>query len=805
MATGAGPRSGASSTEPGGPFQLAETSPASPPRPELAGFFQRSGVALAEAATLEEALAVALEEVCRLTRWPVGHAVLAPAAPAGGPPPPPQRWYLAEPSRFARFRTVTERLLARGRPLRQAPMHGTGPSGGSPERGVPLFCGDLGDLPPGRRRVALEAGLRAVCHLPVRAEGRTAATAEWFLEEPVEPAGEIRDALEFLRVQLDLIAGRERARSAVRRAAARLRHLRADAQAAGEALRRTEDAYALVRQAANDGLWEWDVAEDRARFSPRWKALLGLQSAEVGEGISEWLDRVHPEDRERVSLEVRELVEGSAQRLESRHRVHHADGSSRWALVRGLGLRDEEGKVVRVAGSLTDITDLKQMDERAFRELLYHPLTGLPRPGLLLDRLEQAIRRHSRYPGSSVAVVALELEGLEEAARELGTQAREDLLLAVARRLSANLRPGDSVGLGAEFPFAVLLEGVEGTEEALHVVRRIQGSLSRPFPLEDREVAFTPHLGLAFFHPGYEKPEALLLDASLAMRGARVRGGGIQLFDPESRDPGTAVQLEADLRAALTRDELFLEYQPIVALDDGRITGLEALLRWMHPTRGLVPPDQFLPVAEQTGLIEEIGYWVLNRACRQMKEWEDKLSLDFPPSLAVNISERQFYDPDLMTTTTGILKASGLEFSRLRFDIREGVFMVDPARATRILMALKARGIRVAIDDFGTGYSSIGLLHRFPVSALKIDRWFISGQTAKLREWDVAQTTVELARILGLEVIAEGVETREQFQQLRNMGCHKAQGFFFSGPAPAAEAERLLRDGYPLDLDAPVR
>ncbi|MFQ5679088.1 MAG: putative bifunctional diguanylate cyclase/phosphodiesterase [Gemmatimonadota bacterium] len=759
--------------------------------------------AVAGSGDLTKALGVAVRELCDRTGWPVGHALLL--SDLEGREAPRNCgcvWYLEEEKRFAAFRLATERRDDR---LRRGVEKTDDWLARVIASGSPVWSHSLAGLASGRRKAAARAGLKAGCAFPVLAEGKPVAAVELLRPDAEEVPEAIREQVASVSRILDLMASCDRARRAVRVAALKVRGLKEERERKAEATPSGDEGYALIRQVANDGLWEWDPRADHARFSPRWREIFGLSKVRLEEGISEWIDRVHPEDRERVALELQEYLEGGGERFESRHRVLHTDGKHRWVMVRALALRDEGGKVVRVAGSLTDISDLKMLDERASQELLYHPVTGFPRAPLFADRLRHAVNRRSRRPEASVAVVAVELEGLEGTTRGLGSQAREELVLSVSRRLSGVLRPGDSVGHAADFPFAVLLEEVDGEGGALRVAERIHKALGRTFPLEEGDVRLVPHVGVALFHPGYEKPETLLLDAALALRRAHKRAVGVQLFDEDARAAaGAATELEGDLRAAFSRDEFFLEYQPIVSLDDGRITGLETLLRWRHPHKGLISPEHFLPVAEESGLIEEIGYWVLNRACRQMKEWDERLSLDFPPTLAVNISERQFYDPSLISTTTGILKGTGLEFSRLRFDVAEDIFMKDPARATQILTALKARGIRVAIDDFGSGYSSISLLHRFSVSSLKIDRWFISGETAKLREWDVAQTIIELAKILGLEVIAEGVESREQFHQLRSLGCQQAQGFFFSGAVLPGEAEALIREGYPMDLGAPA-
>lgn len=779
------------------PFTLAEgesgQSPGSGADPRLAvAFFRRAAAAIAEADSPTDAVAIALQELCGFAGWPGGHAVVA--SPSGELS---DLWCAADPERFAPLRAATERLVtARGRGFLQRLVGLESPS----------LATSASELEPERARSAESAGIAAACVLPIFADGNAFAVLELFLEEDSEePTGLLRDAVEFVRGQLELHASRSRARHAVRRAVPRLRSQGSELAQTAAILREVEETYALLRQAAGVGIWEWHASENRWSFSPRWGGLLGLRPEVIEETRETWFGRIHPQDRPRVELELEDHLKGITELFVSRHRVLHTDGSYRWTVARGLALRDEAGALVRMAGTLADITDLKMLEERAAEDLLYHPLTGFPRPALLMDRLEHAIRRASRDPEQSVAVVAIELEGLESVGGGPASREREELTLAIGQRVASLLRPSDSVGHGPDFPFAVLLEGVESAEEALEVARRLERGLSEPFPVENRQARLFPHIGIALLDTSYDRPESILLDAGLAAKRAR-RTGAVERFEPGILGEAEPLHdFEADLRAALGREEFFLEYQPIVALDDGRITAFEALVRWHHPAHGLVPPARFLPEAEEAGLIEELGYWILERGCRQVKAWEERVRLDFKPALAVNLSERQFYDSELLPTTTGILKATGLGFSRLRFDVSESVFMRDPSRAKQILTGLRARGLRVAIDDFGTGFSSISLLHRFQVSALKIDRWFVSGETAKLREWDVAETVIELAGILGLEVVAEGIETKEQFQHLRHLGCPQGQGFFFSGPLKPEEAERILRDGYPLDLAAPSR
>lgn len=802
---------------PADPALHGTPSPAShPPRNAMdSRFYLRVAGLTRDAARVQESLPGVMEALLARGAFAAAHAWMPPSGDAEGKDSSADRpktghlWVAEDAERFAEIRQATEEHpgLPPGSTLEETArasepqdlVHRAARAAGS-------VFGAVGpaDLGERRARAAADSGLRGVVAFPVRAENRLAAVVELFSERDEEPDPVTWEAVEYVRAQLDGLAARERARAAVHRAARYCRRLGAQLEPTVARLREMEERYALLCRAAGEGLWDWDLRADRVFYSSRWKALLGHGPDEVGEAPSEWLDRIHPEDRDAVDLEIAEHLEWQAPRLESEHRLRHEDGSWRWVRVRAIALRDERGEAFRLAGSMADITDQRTRQERTFQDLLYHPGTGLPHRPLFMDRMELALRRRTRRPDRSFAVLDVWLDGVREVVGREGPRAADPLNEAIARRLSAILRPGDTAAHVGEDELGVLLEEVEGLEDAVRIGRRIQGSLARPIATDHGEVTLDAHVGVALVRSAHESGEAILREAALAMRRGRRREAELQVYDGSSAPRGTDDEAMAgELRQALREEGLHLEYQPIVALDDGRITGVEGLLRWEHPTRGRIPPDEFLPLAEEEGLLEEIGFWVLERACRQMVTWDERLALAFPPTIAVNLSERQLHDPGFVERATAVVEATGLAAERVRFDVPEGALTRDVRTATRVLEALRERGIRAAIDDFGTGHASLGYLHHFPVSTVKIDRSLVSGGAATSREWYLARTLVELARALELDVIAEGIETRDQFLRLRKIGCQQAQGYFFSGPVPPEAAELLLRDGYPLDLTAP--
>ena len=560
-----------------------------------------------------------------------------------------------------------------------------------------------------------------------------------------------------------------------------------------EALRVSEERYALAAQGANDGLWDWNLMDNDIYFSPRWKIMLGYQESEIANHPEEWLDRIHLADRERVKDEIAAHQRGLTPHFESENRVQHKDGSFRWMLSRGLAVRDASGKASRMAGSQTDITGGKVADA----------LTGLPNRLLFIDRLVRLIEHTKRHKDYLFAVLFLDLDGFKMINDSLGHGIGDQLLVGVANRLEKCLRVSDTVTrieklftlarLGGD-EFTILLDQVKDSSDATLVAERIMKAIAAPFILDGKKLFTSVSIGVALSNIGYDKPEDLLRDADTAMYRAKTLGKGrYEVFDLDMRASVMArLQLEMDLRTALEREEFRNFYQPIVSLDSGRITGFEALLRWQHPSRGLLSPLEFIPVAEETGMIREIGWWNLQRACRQISVWNACRNSSPPLTMSVNLSVKQFLQPNLAAEIGKLLREVGLPPDILKLEITESTVMADPSAAVEMLLQIKSLGVQLSIDDFGTGYSSLSYLHRFPLDTLKIDSSFTKAMGQAGDSMEIVRTILPMANSLRLNVIAEGVETAEQLAILRKLRCEYAQGYYFSKPVTAEEAGVLL-------------
>jgi diguanylate cyclase (GGDEF)-like protein/PAS domain S-box-containing protein len=561
-----------------------------------------------------------------------------------------------------------------------------------------------------------------------------------------------------------------------------------------QALRESEERYFLATRGANDGLWDWNLRTDEIYYSIRWKSILGYDETEILHKKEAWFGRVHPDDVDQLKADIATHLKGLTPHLESEHRILHKDGTYQWVLSRGLAVRDETGIAYRLAGSLSDITERKHVEEQLLHDAFHDALTGLPNRALFLDRLERAIQRSKRREDYLFAVLFLDLDRFKVINDSLGHTLGDQLLISVARRLEVLLRTGDTVARLGGDEFVILVEDFEEIKHATLVADRIQEEISLPFTLEDQKVFTTVSTGIVLSTMGYERPEDILRDADIAMYRAKELGRDRhESFDISMRAQAIArLELETDLRRAIGFQEFRVYYQPILSLATDQITGFEALVRWQHPTRGLIQPEDFISVAEETGLIIPIDWWVLREACHQLHIWQKKFPKDPPLTISVNVSSKHFAEQNLVGQVKNILAATSIEPHCLRLEITERVFMDNQENNSDAFVQLRDLGIQLQIDDFGTGYSSFGYLQHFPVDTIKIDKSFIGSMDGEVTNSEIVKTIVNLAQELKMDAIAEGVETPEQLDQLKDIACDFGQGYYISRPMDPSAVDKLI-------------
>jgi diguanylate cyclase (GGDEF)-like protein/PAS domain S-box-containing protein len=560
------------------------------------------------------------------------------------------------------------------------------------------------------------------------------------------------------------------------------------------ALRDSEERFALAVSGAKDGLWDWDMRSNQIYYSPRWKEMLGYTEQELGNNPNEWLQRVHPEDIGSLKSNLSAHLKGKTSHFECEHRLQHKDGNYRWILSRGIAVWDAQGNVTRMAGSQTDITLRKQAEARLLRDALFDSLTGLPNRTLFIDRLKHSIEYSRRTQNYLYAVLFMDIDRFKDVNDSLGHAMGDTLLINMARLLESILRPNDTVARLGGDEFVILLDGINNISDATIVADRLQEKLHATSILDDHSIYVSASIGIVLSLSGYDRPEDLLRDADIAMYRAKANGRDrYEIYDAVMRQRILdRLALEGEMRKAIEAEELLVHYQPIIDVVNGRVIGFEALTRWKHPRLGILYPGQFLPLAEETGLIIAIDRWVLRRACEQTVAWQKRFPSSPPLSINVNISSRQIVQPDFIDYLKGILRETRLDVSCLDLEITENTIMENFDQTAIILQQLRQLGVQIHIDDFGVGYSSLSYLSRFPISALKIDRSFIHMMTTDVSYMKIVQAIIRLTHNLGLSVTAEGVETQEQLTQLRELECEYIQGYLISKPIDSQQATKLL-------------
>lgn len=549
---------------------------------------------------------------------------------------------------------------------------------------------------------------------------------------------------------------------------------------------------ALALVGSGDMIWDWDVARDHVWTSPETEDILGVPPGALVGPARGWLDHLHPQDRDRFRATLDAVIEQRRGRIALPLRLRCEDGHFRWFTLRARPVLGNDGEVERCVGTMLDVTDSKTAEERLLHDAVHDNLTGLPNRELFLDRIASALARSRADGAGRPAVMVIDIDRFKQVNDSLGLSVGDSMLLTVARRLSRQLKPQDSLARISGDQFGILLISEQEPDRVAALGDSIRRAIRAPITFGEREIFLTASIGIAIHDGQPRKDDDLVKDAEIAMHHAKRLGGDrLEAFRASLRNHGgDALALEADLRRAIEKEEIRILYQPIIRLDQARIAGFEALLRWDHPKRGRVPTQDFIAIAERTGLIIPLGLFVLEKTARQLAQWQDEVEMDPPLFASVNVSSRQLIRHDLINDVKSVLSRVELAPGSLKIEVTESLVMENPEYSAKVLVRIKELGASLALDDFGTGYSSLAYLQRFPFDTIKVDQQFVRGD-GKGRSL-LLKTIVGLGHDLGMAVVAEGVETEDQAHELAGLGCQYAQGYLFGQPVTAEEARRLL-------------
>ncbi|RVC80868.1 EAL domain-containing protein [Mesorhizobium sp. M4A.F.Ca.ET.022.05.2.1] len=554
---------------------------------------------------------------------------------------------------------------------------------------------------------------------------------------------------------------------------------------------------ALAVAGSGDIVWDWDVLRDRVVTRPDVSLQLGLAPNSLGGAARNWLPVLHADDRDtfRTTLDV--VLEHRRGRVAQNFRLRGADGHYHWFSLRARPVIGSDGEVIRCVGTMVDVTEQKKSEERLLHDAVHDNLTGLPNRELFMNRLEAIISIARTEDKVRPTVFVIDIDRFKQVNDGLGISAGDTILLTIARRLHRLLKPKDSLSRFAGDQFALMLLSEQDPARIAAVADAIKHAINNPITFAKREIVLTASIGLITWTTAQTSSEDMVKDAELAMHQAKRFGGDrIEPFRPAFRTVGTdRLQFESDLRRAIERREFTLAYQPIVRLEDGSVAGFEALLRWDHPRRGMIPPGDFIPVAESCGLIVQLGLFAMQQAAEDLATWQKQIG-DAPLSVSVNLSSRQLIRRDLVSDVRSVIARANLKPRCFRLELTESLVMDNPEQTAHVLTKLKQLGIGLSLDDFGTGYSSLSYLTRFPFDTIKIDKSFVDDATPKRAV--LLKSMVNMAHELGLSVVAEGISDESDALELRQMGCEYVQSFMFGAPMPGDQVLKTLKEQYPL-------
>jgi diguanylate cyclase (GGDEF)-like protein/PAS domain S-box-containing protein len=554
---------------------------------------------------------------------------------------------------------------------------------------------------------------------------------------------------------------------------------------------------ALALTGSGDLIWDWDVSADKVFTSPETESLLGLKRGTLEGPAASWLEVLHPLDQDRFRAALDSVLDQRRGRLVQDFRLRTADGHFMWFSLKARPVVGSDGEVARVVGTLTDVTEFKNAEERLLHDSVHDNLTGLPNRQLFLDRLNAASVFAKTNPNIRPTVMVIDLDRFKQVNDSVGIGAGDSILMTLARRLTRVLKPQDTLARLTGDQFGLILLSENEPSRITAFAETIRKTIRAPVAFNEREIFLTASIGLALCDPEAPLTEDIIKDAELAMyHSKRIGGDRIDVYKAAMRArKSDRLTLESDLRRAIEREEIVILYQPIVRLEDRAIAGFEALARWDHPKLGRMSPIEFITIAEEIGLIVDLGMFVLDRAARQLGAWQRSMRARVPIFVSVNISSRQLLRHDLIHDLRTVLSRSAIARGTLKLELTESLVMDNPEHAAQMLQRIKELGAGLALDDFGTGYSSLSYLQRFPFDTIKIDQSFVR-TTARGTRPVILKSIIALAHDLGMDVVAEGAETDSDAVELFQLGCEYAQGFVFGEPVAAAAAQRMLHDAH---------
>lgn len=552
-----------------------------------------------------------------------------------------------------------------------------------------------------------------------------------------------------------------------------------------QALQSSQEKFEQVLESSLEGFWDWDIASGQLYLSPRWKEQIGFDDNELPNSLESWKSQLHPDECDEVIRKLQAYLNSPSGEWEETYRLRHRNGTYRWIQARAIPVFNDRNQVTRLTGVHIDVTERVIAEHKAYYLAYHDSLTDLPNRLLFYDRGDHAIA-HAKRNGERLSILFIDLNRFKHINDSLGHPAGDRVLMQVAARLRQAMREQDTLARLGGDQFAVLIENVERSQALVVVAERLLDCFKAPFEEDVHKFYLDASIGISLYPQDGETMATLLKNADAAMYKAKNSGrGSCQFYTEElTNNAYHYFTLENELRQALLSDQFEVHYQAKIGLQSGKLVGGEALVRWRHPERGYIPPDEFIPVAEESGLIQEIGEWVLVNSCRDAREWCSR-EIDFG-HVAVNLSGVQLQDESFVASVRRVLLETGLDARYLELEVTENFLMRDAEASARYLTDLRQLGLSIAIDDFGTGYSSLAHLSRFPINKLKIDRSFIKNVCQDRQNREISRTIISLGHSLGMQVVAEGIEKQEQLEFLRQEGCDEGQGFYISKPLPKA-------------------